>query len=146
MANPFLCHHEKIWLDDCPLAYKPILYKRYVDDTCLLFRKPEHASTFLAYLNSKHPNIKFTMELESDDKLNFLDTTITKTPINATSFSLFLSIFRKATFTGLRMNFHSFTYYNFKLNNIRTLLHRAYTLCSNWIDFHSEILFLTNLF
>ena len=86
------------------------------------------------------------MELESNDKLNFLDTTITKNPINATSFSLILSIFRKATFTGLGMNFHSSTYYNFKLNNIRTLLHRAYTLCSNWIDFHSEISFLTIFF
>ena len=79
MANLFLCHHEQLWLDDCPIAYKPTLYKRYVDDTFLVFRKREHASKFLAYLNNKHPNIKFTMELERDDKLNFLDTTIKKT-------------------------------------------------------------------
>ena len=146
MANLFLCHHEKIWLDDCPLAYKPILYKIYVNDTFLLFRKPEHASTFLAYLNSKHPNIKFTMELESNDRLSFLDTTVTKNATNNTSVKLMLSIFRKATFTGLGMNFHSFTYHNFKLNNIRTLLHRAYTVCSTWIDLHSEITFLTKFF
>lgn len=63
-ANIFMSHHEKAWLDDCPLKFKPILYRRYVDDTFLLFRKKKNASSFLNYLNQKHPNIKFTMEEE----------------------------------------------------------------------------------
>ena len=37
-------------------------------------------------------------------------------------------------------------YTNFKLNNIRTLLYRAYKISSNWQKFHEEILFLTNFF
>ena len=32
LANAFLCHHEKKWLNDCPNNFKPGFYKRYVDD------------------------------------------------------------------------------------------------------------------
>ena len=44
------------------------------------------------------------------------------------------------------LNFHSYTFYNFKINNIRTLLHRAYLLCSNWEEFHKEVVFLLEYF
>ena len=37
-ANIFLCFHETIWLEDCPKYYKPVLYKRYVDDTFIAFQ------------------------------------------------------------------------------------------------------------
>ena len=39
LANIFLCHWEKIWLEDCPIDIKPHYYKRYVDDTFMLFEK-----------------------------------------------------------------------------------------------------------
>ena len=42
MANIFLCHYEKIWIDQGPIEYKPILYKRYVDDSFLLFAHKSH--------------------------------------------------------------------------------------------------------
>ena len=32
LANTFLCHYEKEWLDSCPIEFKPKLYKTYVDD------------------------------------------------------------------------------------------------------------------
>ena len=44
------------------------------------------------------------------------------------------------------MNFHSYTFTNFKLNNIKTLLHRAYSLCSSWDEFHEEVTFLSQYF
>ena len=31
LANAFLCHHEKEWLENCPSHFKPIVYRRYVD-------------------------------------------------------------------------------------------------------------------
>ena len=37
-ANAFLSYHEKRWLDECPTEFKPLLYRRYVDDTFLVFR------------------------------------------------------------------------------------------------------------
>ena len=33
LANAFLCHFEKEWLDNCPIHFKPMIYKIYVDDT-----------------------------------------------------------------------------------------------------------------
>ena len=77
-ANIFLCHWEKIWLRDCPQEFKPILYKRYLDDTFLVFKSPEHVDKFLIYLNSKHRNIKFTADIENNNKLAFLDVLIDK--------------------------------------------------------------------
>ena len=32
LANTFLCHYEKIWLNECSSQFKPAVYKRYVDD------------------------------------------------------------------------------------------------------------------
>ena len=146
MANLFLSYHEQIWLDECPLSFKPLIYKRYVDDCFLVFREPEHADSFLNYLNNKHNSIVFTIETENENKLNFLDTTVTKTTNNNNFTTFALSIFRKATFTNLGMNFHSHTYFNFKLNNIRTLLYRAFEISSNWFNFDIEIKFLSEYF
>ena len=28
LANAFLCHFEKIWLNECPSQFKPVVYKR----------------------------------------------------------------------------------------------------------------------
>ena len=42
LANVFLCHHEKKWVNDCPNNFKPVFYKRYVDDIFVLFKKSEH--------------------------------------------------------------------------------------------------------
>ena len=37
LANVFMCHFENIWLENCPSHFKPIVYRRFVDDTFLLF-------------------------------------------------------------------------------------------------------------
>ena len=37
LANAFLCHYEKEWLDNCPSHLKPIVYRKYVDDIFVLF-------------------------------------------------------------------------------------------------------------
>ena len=73
LANAFLCHHEIKWLDNCPSDFKPIFYRRYVDDTFILFRDPSHVAKFLDYLNSQHSCIKFTFDIEDNNQLNFLD-------------------------------------------------------------------------
>ena len=56
------------------------------------------------------------------------------------------SVYRKETFTGLGMNFLSFEPMIYKINAIRTLIYRAYHLCSNYLTFDKEILFLFNFF
>ena len=37
-ANVFMSFYEQIWLQNCPSPFKPVLYRRYVDDCFLLFR------------------------------------------------------------------------------------------------------------
>ena len=140
-ANCFMCFHEEKWLDDCPLEFRPLYYRRYVDDCFVLFRKPEHIPKFQNYLNSKHANIKFTVEHESDGTLPFLDVLLTR---NRNQIST--SIYRKPTFTGLGLNFLSFVPENFKINAIKTLLYRCYHLSSDWKFVHMEIDYLTNFF
>ena len=36
LANACLCHYEKIWLKECPSQFKSVVYRRYIDDICVL--------------------------------------------------------------------------------------------------------------
>ena len=45
LANIFLCHHETMCLKNCPKSFKPVYYKRYVDDIFVLFKKTETSFT-----------------------------------------------------------------------------------------------------
>ena len=137
LANIFLCYNEKQWLDECPIQFKPVLYRRYMDDSFLLFKDPNHIDLFLNYLNSKHPNIKFTSETEQNNTLPFLDISVNKT-INGFS----SSVYRKPTFTGLTMNFNSFAPFLYKINLIKCLIHRAYNICSSYTNLHAEFNFI----
>ena len=140
-ANAFLCHHEHNWLNDCPPEFKPLYYRRYMDDTFLVFKHTSHVQLFLTYLNSKHPSIKFTCEHQKQNQLPFLDTTVTHD--NGT-FST--KVYRKPSYTGLGLHYLSYTPYLYKINSIRTLLNRAYNLCTSWLTFHDELIFLENFF
>ena len=140
-ANIFMCFYEKRWLSDCPYDFRPVFYRRYVDDTFILFRHSSHASLFLDYLNSKHPNINFIMGKEKENKLSFLDTTVSR------SNNIFCtSVYRKSTFTGLGISFFSHCTFRFKINSIKTLLHRAFNVCSSYTALHAEFSFLKIFF
>ena len=140
-ANAFLCHFENIWLNECPNDFKPIYYKRYIDDTFLIFKDITHVQLFLDYLNAKHHNIRFTCEIEENSSLSFLDTQLIKENGKLTT-----SVYRKLTFTGLGLNFLSYSPYLYKINSIRTLLNRAYNVCSNFVTLDKEFQFLKTFF
>ena len=141
-ANILMCHNEVKWLNECPDLFKPIWYKRYADDTFLIFKDSSHPQMFLNYINSKHSKIKFTYDQEVNDKLSFLDVNLTKTPSGTIS----TSVFRKKTFTCQSLNWFSFCPEIFKLNSIQTLIHRAFNITSNYSLFHKEMMFLKDLF
>ena len=76
-ANNFLCFYEEKWLSSPLPHFKPVFfYRRYIDDTFLVFKHSSHVPLFLNYLNNKHPNIKFTCETEIWNRLPFLDCNI----------------------------------------------------------------------
>ena len=98
-----MCHNEAIWLQNCPEEIKPCLYRRYADDTFLVFKDIAQVELFRAYLNSQHPNIQFTLECEQNNSLNFLDMTVTHTNGRFTTHT-----YRKPTHSGLGTHYESF--------------------------------------
>ena len=134
LANLFLAYHEEKWLNDCPVQFKPKYFRRYVDDVFLMFEKRNQVKKFLKYMNTRHNNIKFTLEEEENDSLSFLDIKITRENGKLTT-----SVFRKKTFSGVYVNFNSFLPRDYKRGLILTLLFRAYTICSNYNKFLEEI-------
>ena len=51
LANGFLCHHEQVWLESCPLEFKLVVYGKHVGDTFLLFKFREHIKKFPEFLD-----------------------------------------------------------------------------------------------
>ena len=38
LANAFLCHYQSKWLNDGHKKFKPVFYKRYIDEMFVLFK------------------------------------------------------------------------------------------------------------
>ena len=129
-----MCFNEKMWLDNCPNEFKPVYYKRYVDDIFLLFKAPEHLELFKNYMNTGHANISFTSEKETENKMPFLDFLFTREGNKFAS-----SVYRKPTFTGVYTNFKSFLPLKYKVGLIHTLLYRIYNICSSFEHIVKEI-------
>ena len=141
LANVFICYHEKIWLQNCPSEFKPVIYRRYVDYTFLIFRSKHHIEKFRNYLNRQHKNIKFTSETENENSILFLGIKITRD-----NNKFMTSVYHKRTFSVVFTNFGSFIPKSYKYNLLFTLLHRAFKLCSNFERFHQEIDKLKTIF
>ena len=131
-ANIFMCFLEEKLFSN-PIEFQPSYYKRYVDDTIVMFTNPDDRHRFLDLINSLHSNIKFTMETEREGKLPFLDVYISREDDH-----FITTVYRKSTFSGLGLNFYSFTDRQFKINSCRTLIFRAFKICSNWHLFHKK--------
>ena len=140
-ANIFMNSLESQFLDTCSRDYKPSFYKRYVDDIIAGFPSKSLAQQFLQYINQAHPNIKFSMETETNNRLNFLDVTISKSPSHFST-----NVFRKDTYTGLGLNFYNFCPDIYKFNSFKTLINRAYKICSDWFSFSQELQTLEKYF
>ena len=46
LVNMFMSEHEEAWLNNCPTNFKPVYYRRYVDDSFLLFKDVVHIERF----------------------------------------------------------------------------------------------------
>ena len=140
LANAFMCHMERKWLSNCPIDFKPLFYRRYVDDTFLIFKSPTHIELFLSYLNSRHPNIKFTCDHETNSQLPFLDLCVKR---NGNYFST--SIYRKPTYTGLLSKYDSFSPILYETNLAAILTYQAYKVRYTFINFDHDFTFVTNI-
>ncbi|XP_068242406.1 uncharacterized protein [Palaemon carinicauda] len=68
---------EKSILEHCDPHIKPLVWVRYVDDIFILFKGDDaRLQQLVDRANSIVPSIKFTVELEEDNKLAFLDVLV----------------------------------------------------------------------
>ena len=129
-----MCHFENIWLKNCPSHFKRNVYRRFVDDTFLLFRSKDHVAKFRNYLNKQHKNIKFTSEIEENGLLSFLYIKISRE-----NNKFVTTVYRKATFSVTFTNFESVISDIYNCGLIETLLHSSFRLWSNYENTHREI-------
>ena len=137
----FLCYHEKIWLQNCLSEFKPVIYRRYVDNAFLLFCLKHQIGKFQNYLNHQHKNIRFTSEIENENSVLFLDIKISRD-----NNKFMTSVYRKPAFSRVLTNSGSFISKSYKYILLFTLLHRAFKLCSSFELFHREIEKLKTIF
>ena len=131
-ANAYMCALEDKVLTS--LDHKPRLYKRYVDDICL---QVEDAAALEA-LKSKFEEfsaLKFTYELEQNNRFHFLDIDVSTTGGS----NYVTQVFRKPTDIGRCMNARSACPTRYKTGLIRTYVRRALSHCSTWELVHHEL-------
>ena len=128
-------------MSDYPIDYKPLSYRRYVDDTFLLFISELHITKFLNDMNSRHRNITFTVEPEEKSSLAFLDIKIFR---DIGKFQT--SVYRKPTYSGILIDFESILSISYKYNLVSSLLHCSSMICSSYKTLHFEILKLKQIF
>ena len=100
--GPLLANIFMIQVEDSTLPKLELYlcnWKQYVDDT-YAYDLPDKIDMILHELNSYHPNIKFTYELESNNKVAFLDVSARRTNDNKVE----TSVYRRATCTNIYIN------------------------------------------
>ena len=134
LANWFVSKIERGILSDKKHdRYKPVFYRRYVDDIFAIFNNPADRDSFLDALNSAHPNLSFTMETTSD-ALPFLDVEVS---IKDGYYNT--RVYRKPTNTGVVLNFESMAPLKWKKALVMGMLNRAYKLTSSLTYFQAEV-------
>ncbi|CAH8491776.1 unnamed protein product [Heterobilharzia americana] len=104
-----------------------ILYRRYVDDIFVICDTDEDAKRLLKRLNTIQDHISLTCEEEKDHQLAFLDILLCRREDG----SIKRSIYRKSTWTGQYLNFHSFCQMKYNRGLVRCLFNRIQRICTS---------------
>jgi hypothetical protein len=136
--SPFICDLYMETVEQKAIStaiIKPRIYKRYVDDTYVIFdEENDTVENFLAHLNNQAPTIKFTMEKENLGKLPFLDVCVERHGETLTT-----SVYRKNTDSGRTLHYESNHPQQTKRGIVNSLKHRANTHCTTENKRHEEI-------
>ncbi|XP_063924731.1 uncharacterized protein LOC135138683 [Zophobas morio] len=101
---------------------KPKVRFRDMDDTFVIWPHGQNAlSVFHDHLNSQHPDIQFTMGVETNNCLPFLDVMVTRLPEGR----LGHSVYRKPTHSDRYLHATSHHHCTQKRSVIGSLIHRA---------------------
>ena len=139
IANVFMAELEQTIVPN--LAQDIKFWRRYVDDT-FAFVKQDRIQAVLDCLNSYHPSIQFTHEMEEDGRIAFLDVKV----ITREDRGFETDIHRKKTDTNLYINWCAFAPKAWKIGTLKGLVRRAFVLCSTVEARNREISFLKKVF
>ena len=132
-ASAFMSKFERDCMDDLK-KLGVNTYGRYVDDIFATVYALEQAESCVAFLNSRHVNIKFTYETESNGELPFLDTKVKRVIGKYAT-----TVHHKKTFTGVYLNWTSLTSRKYKIGLIKNLTYRILRICSQPEDVKNEL-------
>ena len=118
LANIWLSKFEPIIRDTA------VIFERYMDDIIREI-KIQDIKAKLDQINQLHPKLKFTIEIEENGRLPFLDMEICHVG-NRLSSTWYL----KPTDTGLIMNFHALAPRRYKKSVVQSFVHRISRCCS----------------
>ncbi|XP_058836199.1 uncharacterized protein LOC131692873 [Topomyia yanbarensis] len=99
----------------------PIFFRRYVDD-CLSSVRREQMERMLEVFNSFHPRLQFTIELEEDGQIRFLDTIVRREEDHLTT------EWTPKDSEGRYLDYNSSSPFNHKKNSAIALVDRALKL------------------
>ena len=135
MGSPPAPHITNGWLSqyDSRIKGDAKLFSRYMDDIIRNIRK-NTIETTLSEINNLHPSLQFTMEIEQNGELPFLDMKLIN--INGQVSSTW---YNKPTDTGLIMNYHSMAPKRYKRSVVSGFVYRIFRACSNWENFHNSL-------
>uniref|UniRef100_A0A8D8WUJ8 Reverse transcriptase domain-containing protein n=1 Tax=Cacopsylla melanoneura TaxID=428564 RepID=A0A8D8WUJ8_9HEMI len=136
MAEIFMNHIEnKIFNLGDPLISSIIYWYRYVDDVfAVVTCSKRQLNLLLRTLNTVNPHIQFTMELEENKSLNFLDLTIMRIQDQ-----LEFSIYRKATCTDTVINKQSNHPDHIKYSAFFSMIHRLISVPMSVENYFKEL-------
>ncbi len=144
VAELFMDFVERNRLRYCPSNYKPVFYTRYLDDIFVIMDGPiENLNKFQDHLNrfDKSGNLKFTMEIESQATISFLDV-----QLHRSSESITTSVYRKPTHCPRFLNPNSTTPKSFLRAVLLCMKYRAQKYSSTEEKYKEEIDWLRKAF
>ena len=138
MANIFMVELETTLVSK--LEHPVQKWRRFVNNT-LVYVKIGSVEDVLSVLNSFPENVKFVYEEKQNTTLPFLDVLFIRDgeKLNTT-------VYRKDTHNDLYLHWNSFTPVSWKRGTLKSLISRAYMVCSNKTLLEKELKHLKHVF
>ena len=124
IANIFMESIERSAIDS--FQEPPRVWIRYVDDIFCIIKTPV-IDDFLHHINGISPSSKFTVKIEENRSLVFLDVRVSRSSDN----TLWTNIYQRPTHTNRYLQFDSHHLMHQKLTVARSLYNRLETHASN---------------
>ena len=153
-ANIFMCELENTVIPKIQEIIKN--WTRYVDDTFAIV-EAKNVSQVENELNRFHESIRFTHELEKDNKISFLDVLIkriendTPSAIEIENYApsasgIETSVYRKPTNTDIYINWRAHAPTIWKIATLKSLIKRAFLISSTKAALEEELVHIQSVF